>query len=189
MTELSFHVEGRGIGVQMDALAGKLDAMKAKAALRAAAFAGGKLSELVIRELSGGTGQLARSFLPPRLLSDKGETVSAGALSDLVYAGILDRGGTITPRSGQALAVPLTAQAKRMWPRDWPAGKLALIKSRAGKLLLAETRRGRLTPHYVLKPSVTIRARNYTAKAAKESKDGCAQILAEDMRRAIKEGT
>ena len=81
-------------------------------------------------------------------------------------AGVHQDGATILPRNGRLLAIPLTPKAAHYSPRgskDLPAfpDPLFLLRGKSGKPVLATggKRGGRLTPQYVLVPSVTIPAR------------------------------
>lgn len=152
-----------------------------KAALKAANYAGGAIAEEVYSR-HGGSGNLARSFLPATFI-DTDEGVGAAAVSDLVYAGIQNRGGTVTSsRPGGMLAVPLTAWAKKRWPRD-VGGELFLIKSKRGNLLLMN----KLGPQYVLKRSVTLTGSGYIDAAAENSKARVAEIIDEANQQIIDE--
>jgi len=67
-------------------------------------------------------------------------------------------GGTVTAKRAQALAIPLTAQAyaaggKGSLREAFPG--LKLIKTRENALLATVAKRGEITPHFVLKKSVT----------------------------------
>jgi len=88
------------------------------------------------------------------------------------YAGILERGGTITPKSARALAVPVSEEARKSaGPRTMEG--LSFIPREGKPPLLARTMRGgRLQVHWVLLRSVTIPGRHWLtqgADAAKES--------------------
>ncbi|HUX00233.1 MAG TPA: hypothetical protein VMY35_04570 [Phycisphaerae bacterium] len=88
------------------------------------------------------------------------------------YAGILERGGTITPKSARLLAIPVSEEARRYSsPRDMP--DLTLISRKAsGKppLLVRQlSRRGDVRGfelHWVLVPSVTIEPRRWLSRGA-----------------------
>lgn len=78
------------------------------------------------------------------------------------------RGGTITPRRGSYLSIPLRAEAYAAGsPRAWgraksgSAGRLVPIRSRSGRLVLAEVSGGSaqgIRAHYLLVRSVTQQA-------------------------------
>lgn len=187
-----------------------VDKQQVKALLDAALHAEGEIKQ-AISELfaSGGTGELARN---PKatLLEVEGAIKSSGAFLDLVYADIQDRGGTIYPKNVKNLAIPLSATAKvpGKWPRTWPRGPdkpkvkdfvrgtLFFHKSKKGnKLLVEKTRTGtvgprggrkiEITPHYVLKPEVTIKGKGYLKRAADRAAAGIVEILGEHVRIAI----
>jgi hypothetical protein len=159
----------------------------AKGLLKAANFAGGAIAERVNAIFSGGTGNLARSFLPARFVSVGGK-IGAGAFSDLPYAEIQNRGGTITPATKDYLAIPLSSEAKNRWPRDWPVGDLFAFRSKRGNLLLAERRTGTdLRIHYLLRKSVDIPATNYLEQAMQEAEPTIVEIVDEAVQAAIDE--
>lgn len=147
-----------------------------KGLLRAAEYTVGEIRKQVIKTFDPHTGALARSYKAQLLRS--GKTVVAGALSDLVYAGIQDRGGTIHAK-GKKLAVPVGAGRTLpvgTGPRDVPG--LVLVKSRRGNALLAKVRRdGKLDVYFVLKDSVTLKGRDYLEAAARESESTVVEIL------------
>ena len=158
-------------------LAGDLDNVSAKAALRAANYAGGKIAEEAYSRMNG-KGTLARSFLPARFV-ERSDGIAAGALSTLVYAGIQDKGGTIHSKN-RMLSIPLSKKAEKRWPRDF-GEELFLVKTKAGKALLAERigsgKRARLLFHYVLKKSVDISPKGYIEAALDASSEGIREIL------------
>jgi len=69
------------------------------------------------------TGALARGWVRDHIVM-MGNTVAARMVNRVPYAAIQNRGGTITPKSGQYLAVPISPEARTpgMWPRDYPKG-------------------------------------------------------------------
>lgn len=82
--------------------------------------------------------------------------------TNLKYAQIQDKGGTITPKRGQYLTIPLGGT--RGSPRNHPGG--FFIKSKAGNLLyVIKTGKTGIKPLFVLKKSVTLRAKPYLRKA------------------------
>lgn len=86
------------------------------------------------------------------------------------YAGILERGGTITPKSGRMLAVPISDEAKQHTsPRDMPDLQMIPRKGKPPLLVRMLSRRGDVTGfelHWVLVPRVTIEARHWLSKGA-----------------------
>lgn len=180
-------------GLMVGSIAGRISPAMAKGVLRAANHAGGIITETVMATFTSGRGNLARSFVPARFIEKSDKKVSAGALSDLPQAHILDKGGTIRPRTAGALAIPLSGRAKNLWPRDWPQDKLQLIKNKkTGKALLAEvTGTGsskKTTWHYVLKDEVSIRGRGYIDEAQRKAEEPVGKIMAEVMDEAAQEG-
>jgi len=178
----------------LDSVADGINPAMARAALRAANYAGGAIAEVITERFSGGRGNLARSFLPAKFIERSGGQVSAGALSDLIYADIQDQGGDILPKTVSKLAIPLpgSSRARRMWPRDWPRGKLFAFTSRRGNRILGERRgrgpRARLVIHYVLKPMVRILGKNYIAEAKERSATKVNEIFTEAIQESINRG-
>ena len=153
-----------------DAMQSKLAELINPDVFKAATLAGGMIARVLTTQ-HGGSGQLARSFLPATYIKQEGDRVSAGALSDLPYAAIQNRGGVITPKTAKALAVPISAKAKTMWPRDWPRDALAFVKSKkTGVPLLIDAKAETKRPivHYVLKRSQEIEPKRYLERSAKE---------------------
>lgn len=78
----------------------------------------------------------------------------------LVYGGIQEFGGTITPKKGKYLAIPLKAALNpngtpiMKGPRDWPNTFCKM--SKAGNLIIFQKRGTNIVPLYVLKTSVVI---------------------------------
>jgi phage gpG-like protein len=82
-------------------------------------------------------------------------------------ARLMHFGGTVRPVSAKALAIPLTREARRKPPRQWPAGKLFLMKTKTGAFLAEKGKRGgKPTLHFVLKASVTVPARPFVGFSA-----------------------
>ncbi len=128
----------------------------------------------IVQAAPVGTGALRRSFRSA-LVQTGSKTITAGVFSDLPYARIQNTGGTIRPKTVKNLAIPLTPEARKLWPRDWAPGDL-VFQIRRGKKLLFD-RSNRL--QYVLKSSVTIKGSGYLDTAAANSKDAVAQHLAD----------
>jgi phage gpG-like protein len=78
-------------------------------------------------------------------------------------ARLMHFGGTVRPVTAKALAIPLTPRAKRTPPRQWPAGKLFLLRTKTGAFLAEKTgKKGdKNILHFVLKASVTVPARPF----------------------------
>lgn len=158
--------------------------------LRAALHLEGVTREVVMTTFTRNpTGNLARSY--KATLIRTGKQSAAGVYSDAPHARIHDRGGTIKPRTGKNLPVPLSARARNtrgLWPRHWPKGQLFMLRSKAGKILLASRGRGRrakLIFHYVLKPSVQISGKQYLRAAVNKARSGIAKILGDSVRLAV----
>ena len=107
------------------------------------------------------SGQLRRSIqIFPNSVFAMKDRVQVG--SNLKYARIQDFGGTITPKSGQYLTIPLGGI--RGGPRNYPGG--FFIRSKAGNLLyVVKTGKTGIKPLFVLKKSVTLRGKPYLRKA------------------------
>lgn len=163
----------------------KLPAETARALLSAANMAGGMIAQEVTAEFAGGKGNLARSFLPARLVKTE-HGIGAAALSDLPYAGIQNRGGEVTPRKpGGYLAIPLSRGESR-WPRDWASGDLfPWMNKKTGNLFLARTNGKKLDLQYLLRKSVTIDPTRYIERAADRSRVPAAGILDDGIQIAI----
>lgn len=157
----------------------------ARGVLRAANIAGGIIARNVIKLLPGGTGQLARSFLPARFIGGK-DSLTAAAQSDLEYAAIHDDGGTIrSSRPSGVLAIPVSARAKGSWPRDWARDSLALIPSKKpGKALLIDTQTEGLMVHYVLQESVKIDGTRYIKKSEADALPDIDKAMAQAIEQA-----
>lgn len=111
------------------------------------------------------------------MIDREGPIGAVGVPSDspaAAYAGILERGGTITPKRAKALAVPVSEEAKQYSsPRDM--ADLTMI-SRPGKpgLLVRTAKGGDVTGfevHWVLVGSVTIPAFHWLSQGARDAKD------------------
>lgn len=168
------------IGAIIKKMSGSVGPASAKGVLRAANHAGGEIAQVVVEKFPGGTGQLAGSFLPATFVEST-EGVAAGALSDLVHAGIQDKGGTIKPKTVKMLAVPISNIAKKMWPRDWAKDELTLITSKKDNLILAGIDGKKITPHYILKASVDIIGRNYVIEASQRARPRVNEIMNEEL--------
>lgn len=169
---------------------GKLGPLLAKTSLKAAMVATGEIRDQ-LQAIKGGRGGLARSFRE-RLVSRKGDEISAESYSNLIYAKIQNDGGTITPKSGKYLAVPLKSAnvPPGKWPRHFPKegpGALHFIPRRGNSPLLAKLRRdGSILPVFSLRTSVTLRAKHYLEEAAKRVEPEIEQILMDALDEALK---
>lgn len=194
MTELVMRISQPEGGV-LSAEVKKLTPATARSVLRAANYAGGIIGGIVKNTLTKWpTGALAKSFLPARFVEQSDKKVSAEAASDLPYAGIQDKGGTIKGgKTATMLAIPLTAKARTLWPREWAKNELTLIPSKDSGPALLCTKQGRgkrysLVPQYALKKSVRIMGAHYLETAQDASQQGVVDILNEDIREALESG-
>ena len=128
------------------------------------------------------TGALRRSIRatePTR--GSGGISGSVGPADDTVarYAAIHEFGGTIRPKKGKYLAIPLPAARTvsgaimgKYNVSDLGTLDLTVIRSKAGNLLLVKKTKGRgkgksqIVPLFVLKREVHIRAKHYMRNAA-----------------------
>jgi hypothetical protein len=153
------------------------------------------------------TGELMRSFHAGWVQRRGGDSVSAGAFSDLVYAQIQDEGGIIKPKEMKYLAIPLIKMAVGKWARPWPrhkkgtptrSGETVCFKNpKSGKLLIwrlgakiARSKGGgrQVTPIYVLKKSVKVTPKRYLDIATDKSGPGVEKILGHQVDLAISHG-
>lgn len=137
--------------------------------------------------LSSKTGALARSFVPV-LRSQSGEAVEIGVYSPLPYARIQDTGGTIKARNRRFLAVPLTAAARRVPPREFPGGLVALIRGNGGVLVPRGPGGRSQGPQYALTPSVVLPGHSYLAQAAQTGLPKVSAYLAKALGRLANGG-
>ena len=83
------------------------------------------------------------------------------------YAKLMQSGGTVRPKNAHALAIPVTAEARRYKsPRDFPRTLFVLRKANSSRPgVLAERvggpKGGAVAVHYVLMTSVTVPARPF----------------------------
>tara|TARA_Y100000593_G_scaffold86609_1_gene165651 strand:- start:2893 stop:3483 length:591 start_codon:yes stop_codon:yes gene_type:complete len=142
------------------------------ALLRCAQHAEGEIKRVAQKTFKPGTGNLMRSF-KAQMLDKKGSTLSAGALSDLVYAGIQNEGGTIRSSRGpnKYLAIPMPNRDIPLgkWPRDYPRGALhvgiAPIPYRLGLVLMDST--GQVM--FNLAKEVKLKPKKYIEEAQEKS--------------------
>lgn len=128
-----------------------------------------------------GTGNLARSLHSE--VTESSDTYAEVATgTDLEYAAIHEFGGTIRPKNAEALAVPLTPEAKKYAsPREFPR-KLHVQVSEDGKAFLAGAR-GK--PYYILLKSVTIPARPYLRPAIDENETKIVNAVQRILKKAV----
>lgn len=122
------------------------------------------------------TGNLEGDINIAQFAAPDGEGVRGtwGAL-DNVYARIQELGGTILPKNGKYLAIPISREAKQVAsPRDMP--NLVFVQSVKGQPMLVSEqlgkgrkgKLGKVVVHWLLRLSVTLPARPYLRPAADE---------------------
>ena len=104
--------------------------------------------------------------------------------TNVVYAQIHEFGGTIRAKSGKLLAIPFHPSAKGRSPKDFP--NLHYVKSGAGGTPRLMNDDGQTM--FLLKPRVTIRAKPYLRPAFDDMQLLIPHMIAEDIRKSIKEG-
>jgi hypothetical protein len=185
----------------------ELDKALRKGVMKAAVFATGEIkSELMAR--TRGSGGLSRSFKP--VLMTAGDGLDAGqigakATSTLEYAAIQERGGTIRPRSGKFLAVPVKGRriTAGKWPRHFAKGELKLIprkgrpsllvKEIGRDIVIARRGRNRLTKRVVkrielmftLQPRVEIKPQRYVERTEQRISDKLVELLGDSAENAV----
>ncbi len=98
--------------------------------------------------------------------------------TNLEYAAIHEYGGTIRPKNGKYLAIPVgTYKGSPTTHAD-----LKVVKTRSGSLVMLDDNG---TVQYVLKPSVTIPARPYLRPALDDKKEEARQRIGESLKRLI----
>jgi len=171
--------------------------------LLAAEHTVGEIRTVIYSKMKG-RGGLARSFRATFMQATGftegggfgGMIAGAAAVSDQIYAGIQDQGGTIRPRTGQFLAIPLKGAGvpPGKWPRHFPAGSLF----RVGKVLGMSTgtvgssgnrknSKAGWRPLFALAKQVYIKPHHYLEEAAAKAEDGIAEILGQGIEAAAKE--
>lgn len=179
---VSFDGDAGGI---VERIAAGLSDEAPRALLLAAEHAAGELRRTAQTLNSSGSarGGLARSF-KASFNAVQGDTLSAGAYSDLPYADIQNRGGVVTPKSGSMLAIPLKGAgvARGKWPRDYPKGALFRVGS---ALAMKAGAKGKLKFLFALKPSVRIKPTGYIDYAAESVEPKIVEIMGDLAQRAI----
>lgn len=109
------------------------------------------------------------------------------------YARIHQYGGVIKPVNAKAIAIPLTPEASKKGPRDWPDGELIYVKSEGKAPTLCTQakgnskkkgyKKGDMIAQYVLVKAVTIPGRPYLVVQKED-----ARLLKERMKTAIGKG-
>lgn len=152
------------------------DAAMSIALLRCAQRAESDIKSEVYDAFNPGTGNLARSFKAV-MLSARGPELSAGAVSDSVYAGIQNEGGTILPKTVKNLAIPnkkLVPLGK--WPRNYAKGSLKFVLGAKGKppFLIDAVSKKRM---FTLVKSVTLQGKRYIEAAQAKSEPHFQRII------------
>lgn len=183
-----------GLDNYLGRVQGVLTPEMAKGMLRAAQLGAGELQVAVREKFKQSTGDFARSF-KASFVANTGDEISTGALSAAVQAGILQRGGTIRPKTRKNLAIPLKEMAVGKWPRDFPDGELKFLISKKGNKLLARIhgtgRKGadkRIEPMFVLKESVEVEGKDYVGAAWEAGESEILDELADSGIEAFKRG-
>lgn len=119
------------------------------------------------------TGELARSW--EVAVGVSGSEVSGSVRSEVPYARIHNEGGTVRPRRGKYLAIPLRpplprGAGRRMMPRH-DATPMRAWRSRRGNLLLWDVSRSPPQPRYLLRRETQIPATRYIDIAVEASTD------------------
>jgi len=133
--------------------------------------AGERLTRVLKMEEAGvRSGRLAASLTQgdPHNIYEQGQN-SVRVGTNLAYAAQVQYGGTIYPREGRALAIPLVDRLKRdeLWPRDLGPSRelLEYVPGKAGRAPVLIDPTGELGygegPLYALVASVTQEARPY----------------------------
>jgi len=115
--------------------------------------------------LNTGTGHLKRNvgmFIGDGILA---LGTHVGNTAKVKYAGILEEGGKITPKSKKYLTIPLPGV--KGLARNYPDA--FIIKSKAGNLLIVQKdARGRLKPLFLLRKEVTIPAFHWLSESIED---------------------
>lgn len=170
MKNVKFTVEKDGADKKTRALLGT-----GKAARYQLSAWGSKAVQQVIRNVTGGiigkykggrrTGKLRRSIRFKVHGSKNDSTIEIGSWG-VIYARILERGGTIRPKRKQYLTIPLPGVQGVI--RNYPGGFFK--ESRRGNLLYFIKEGGGIRPLFVLKKSVDIPAFEWLEKSIKQKR-------------------
>lgn len=188
---IGFEVEGeKRMNNMLKRLGRNAESAATIALLACAQHAEGQIKEEAQKTFEPGTGNLMRSF-KAQMLSKKGSTLTAGAVSDLVYAGIQNDGGTIRSSRGpnKYLAIPMPGRDIPLgkWPRDYPKGALhigiAPIPYRLGLVLMDST--GQVM--FNLAKKVKLKPKKYIEKAQEKSSKEWPRIFNEKLAELIEQ--
>ena len=143
--------------------AGKLARSSIMTALRKGAARVVREAKINVRQglhkTQPGTGALSRSLTMQEVSGDLAMRVGTG----MIYARIHEYGGVIRPVRARMLAVPITPEARKHGPRQFPR-PLFVVKG-PKRAVLAEQDGDQMQVHYVLMSSVTMPARPYLRPA------------------------
>lgn len=185
------------MGFGIDIKGRGFDAGLAKESIRRAVKDGSEAMARHVRDrwLSGRRGERGLNALSGRLRRStralsplvRGGLVTGGVVIDTPYAGVhvgpLGSSKTIRPRRSKYLAIPLPGTPPGRRPREIPG--LFAFTSRKGNLLLAtKTPGGDLSPMFVLKRSVVIRARVHPEEIVREM----SPVILRGLRDAVTKG-
>lgn len=126
--------------------------------------------------------------------------VGGGGVGAVPYASIHELGGTIRPKRGRFLAIPMgpalrggKKDGNSLWPRDIPGLRFVPIKGGAQGLLVQRMAVGRsktkteLVPWFHLVRSVRMPKRPYLAPAAAVGREAVPATFAQHLRRQLRE--
>lgn len=111
-------------------------------------------------------------------------TVKIG--TNLEYAAIHEFGGTIYPKNGKFLAVPISAEARQfVEPKNYPGKLHAVMGSATSGVLLDDDN----DAQFALVTSVTIPARPYLRPAFDTQRENATGVVVEALRQLIQEAS
>jgi phage gpG-like protein len=97
--------------------------------------------------------------------------------SNLPYAALQNAGGVIVPTKGKFLAIPKTAEAAGVSPRQFPRKLIGLYGPRGG-VLVERVGKGQTVAHYALVKRVVVPARRFIGFGAQAVARGAAIVQA-----------
>lgn len=139
---------------------------------------GGGKSAPVADKFTWRTGNLARSY---RVYWNRGDLIGYYG-SEAIYSGIIEKGGTIRPKTAKYLAIPLDAAKYGVGgatasPKDY--SDLFFIESRKGNKLLVRRNGAEITPMFLLRKKVVIKARPTIERTEKAKIDEVNKMVAD----------
>ena len=102
--------------------------------------------------------------------------------SIVVYSWLQEMGGTVRPRNGKFLAIPLSKEAKR-WQnggnsaRTFACPNMATIHTKRGSTLIVQKQRNKFIIHYLLTTHATIAPHPFIRPAVNETHGDFARIM------------